>query len=525
MENAHTNTNSTKISRILLNTQMIADELIDKQWTFLLNSKDRTPSIHSFELYAGQSGFRDGVIYILPRGRAKGFPVDRYTYITSENIFGTAPHIRNAERTDQELINALIDIFDRYHQMEADINGVLVGNGSLSDLCRVGIRYFKNPVYIHDSMFTVIALPEYKEGMLQFERSDNGTSIHIPLWLINDFKFDEAYIDTLTKREAAIWGMEEYPRNMRSLYVNIWDDQYYCGRLLINELETPLKPGQFRLAEMLAEYVKIIMLKDMQHPQKIYSDYEDTVRTLIRGGEPDRRDVNALLDILGWQEDDTYICLKLQSQSPDIQIRSDSALRSKLTAVFPRSFEFFHEQRLCMIINVTSDKRDGETIKADLAPLVRDSYMYCGISNPITGLRKLRTGFEQTDITLNYILFRSSRWTMLFSECAPYYMIRTLANTMAPVDLVSSDIQKLRAIDKEKNTDYYHTLRTYLENERSIPKTSEALIIHRTTLQYRLEKIAQLTHLNLDSRDVRMYLNISFRILDYVDAIRPAAEQ
>ena len=83
-------------------------ELIDKQWTFLLNSKDRTPSIHSFELYAGQSGFRDGVIYILPRGRAKGFPVDRYTYITSENIFGTAPHIRNADRTDQELINALI---------------------------------------------------------------------------------------------------------------------------------------------------------------------------------------------------------------------------------------------------------------------------------------------------------------------------------------------------------------------------------------------------------------------------------
>ncbi len=151
--------------------------------------------------------------------------------------------------------------------------------------------------------------------------------------------------------------------------------------------------------------------------------------------------------------------------------------------------------------------------------------MYCGISNPIIGLRKLRTGFDQTDITLNYILFRRSRWTMLFSECAPYYMIRTLADTMAPADLISSDIQKLRAIDKEKNTDYCNTLRTYLENERSIPKTSEALIIHRTTLQYRLEKIAQLTHLNLDSRDVRMYLNISFRILDYVEATRPAAEQ
>jgi len=509
--------------RILLNTQMIADELIDMSWSFLLNSKDKTPSLRRFELYTGGKKFDDGVIYVLPKGGSKGFPVDSRPYITTENIFGAAPHIRGIKCTDPDLLNALLNIFERYHQFEADINDVLMRSGSLNDLCSVGIRFFNNPMYIHDRMFTVIALPEYKEGMIQFERSESGSSIHIPLWLINDFKFDDAYIDTLTKHEAAIWGREEFPRNMRSLYVNIWDDQYYCGRLLINELDTPLKPGQFRLAEMFAEYVKIIMLKDMQHPQKIYSDYEDTVRMLIRGDEPDARDVNALLEILGWQEDDSYVCLKLESQSPDIQIKSDSALRSKLTAVFPRSFEFFHEQRLCMIINVTSDKRDGESIKAALGPLVRDSYMYCGISSPIKGLRRLRTGFEQTDITLRFIEFRRSRWTMLFSECAPYYMIRTLAHTMPPSDFVSADLHKLRAIDKEKNTDYFNTLKIYLENERSIPRTSEALIIHRTTLQYRLEKIAQLTHLNLDDPDVRMYLTLSFRILEYVNAV-PSVE-
>ena len=74
-------------------------------------------------------------------------------------------------------------------------------------------------------------------------------------------------------------------------------------------------------------------------------------------------------------------------------------------------------------------------------------------------------------------------------------------------------------IDREKNTDYYHTLRVYLENERSIPRTSEALIIHRTTLQYRLEKIEQLTRLNLDSEDVRIYLMLSYKILNYVNTM------
>ena len=503
--------------RILLNTQMIADELNDLNWQFLLNSKDRQPALKGFELYSGQTELSEDTIYVLTRGKSKGFPVDHYPYITSENIFGVAPHIRSVKQSDMELINVMISIFERYHQFEADLNDVLLGNGSLNDLCAVGIRFFHNPIYIHDRMFTVIALPEYKEGMLQFERSEDGNNIHIPLWLINDFKFDEAYHETLTKREAGIWGKDQFPRNMRSLYVNIWDGNFYNGRLLINELDTPLRPGQFRLAEILAEYVKLIMHRDMQAPGHHFRDYEDTIRMLIKGEPADPMDVKALLDILGWEDGDSYICLKIQSQNPAIQIMSDSALRSQLTFDFPDSFDFFFEGSLCMIINFTRGKRDGEDIKASIASLVRDSYMYCGISCPIKGIRKIRVGFNQADITLKNIEIMRSRWLMIFNECALDYMIDSMIQLMPAYNLVSPAILKLNVIDREKNTDYYHTLKVYLENERSIPRTSEALIIHRTTLQYRLEKIEQLTKLNLDNEAERIYLMLSYKILNYVN--------
>jgi len=506
--------NIQKNGRILLNTQMIADELIDKKWTFFLNSKDRIPSLHKFEVYCGQETFSQGIIYLLPRGRAKGFPVDRFAYITSENIFGTAPHIRGTERSDQEMINALIDIFDRYHQLEADINDVLAGNGSLSDLCMVGIRYFKNPVYINDNMFTVIARPVYKEGMLEFETTEDG-NIHVPLWLINEFKFDEAYQETLTKREAGIWGKDQFPKNMRSLYVNIWDGSHYNGRLLINELDNPLKPGQFRMAEMFAEYAKIIMHRDMQ-PQKNYRDYEDTFRMLLNGEKPNTRDISAILDILSWDEADTFLCLKIRSQDQNIPIRSDSALRSQLTELFPGSFEFFHDRCLCVILNFSNETRDVEMIKSSLASLIRDSYMYCGISYPIRGLHNIKTGFDQADITLNYIEDNNDRWLMLFGECALDYMLKTAIDHMPAASLVAPQLLRLKTMDKQKNTDYYNTLRVFLKNERSIPKTSEELIIHRTTLQYRMEKIEQMIKLNLESEDVRSYLILSFRIIDMV---------
>ena len=68
--------------------------------------------------------------------------------------------------------------------------------------------------------------------------------------------------------------------------------------------------------------------------------------------------------------------------------------------------------------------------------------------------------------------------------------------------------------DRTQGTQYYETLRAYLLCERSIPATAAALIIHRTTLTYRLGKIQELTRLNLDSADLRLYLMLSFQLLE-----------
>ena len=68
--------------------------------------------------------------------------------------------------------------------------------------------------------------------------------------------------------------------------------------------------------------------------------------------------------------------------------------------------------------------------------------------------------------------------------------------------------------DRTQGTQYYNTLRVYLLCERNIPATAAALIIHRTTLTYRLGKILELTHLNLDNANLRMYLLLSFQLLD-----------
>lgn len=53
--------------------------------------------------------------------------------------------------------------------------------------------------------------------------------------------------------------------------------------------------------------------------------------------------------------------------------------------------------------------------------------------------------------------------------------------------------------DQSKNTRYIHTLKIFLENDRSWEKTSKILHIHKQTLVYRIQKIEDMTQRKLNS--------------------------
>ena len=89
MENL-TPKNANRPGRILLNTQMIADELVDIPWSFILNSTDKKPLLKGFELYTGKKDLADGIIYMLPKDGSAGFPVDTHPYITTGDVHGAA---------------------------------------------------------------------------------------------------------------------------------------------------------------------------------------------------------------------------------------------------------------------------------------------------------------------------------------------------------------------------------------------------------------------------------------------------
>ncbi|MDO5401102.1 MAG: helix-turn-helix domain-containing protein [Eubacteriales bacterium] len=506
---------------IRLNIQMLADTMEELWWEFEAHRPGEAPCLSGCQIYWGQGELRRDILYLIPQGAEAGFPADEFCYVTTGPLAGDAPHLRRVDKPFPQVANHVMTTFQRYGEFEHRINNIISGGGTLQELCRAASEFFRNPLYIHDNMFSVIAMSNHVDGMLEFEYNDKTQKTYIPLWLIDEFKFDDAYRKTMQLHHAGIWDIDQYPHNMRSLYVNLWDGDHYWGRLLINELGTPLQPGQAWAAEYFGEYIIAWMRSMDQRSYRRSHNFEETLVELMTTGKTNERDLQAVLSILNWKPEEQYLCLKVQNQNQSLSVRSDDALNSRLSSILAGCVTFFYDQQLCAVINMDRSPLKFADVRARLAPLIRDACMYCGISNPISGIQAMQQGFLQADIAMRYIVEEdSSDWLVSFAACALSY-IRDRSCGELPVTMVVHPVLlELKAHDQAVGSEYYKTLKVYLRCERSVPLTASALIIHRTTLTYRLGKIQELTRLNLDDASLRLYLLLSFQLLDAADMAR-----
>jgi sugar diacid utilization regulator len=88
-------------------------------------------------------------------------------------------------------------------------------------------------------------------------------------------------------------------------------------------------------------------------------------------------------------------------------------------------------------------------------------------------------------------------------------------------------VEPLVAYDEQYETDLVRTLETFLEADGNVAGTAQRLFTHRHTIYYRLERVRELSGLDVSSSDGREKLSLglkSMRVLGISSAAGPAAE-
>lgn len=98
-----------------------------------------------------------------------------------------------------------------------------------------------------------------------------------------------------------------------------------------------------------------------------------------------------------------------------------------------------------------------------------------------------------------------------FDELGVYRILDTGKNRGEIVAFVREWLGPLLDYDEHKNTDLVQTLSQYLECGGHYDETASALLIHRSTLRYRLRRIREITDLDLNDVESRLNLHMATR--------------
>lgn len=520
----------TDTTQLFLDMQLITDRFEQYMDNISFKKGAEPIKLRGVRIFRKQNLLEPGYVYIA-RGTELPDFMARTTSAALISI-GTPPsfYLRQGfsvltlpENCDSmEMLDFVQSIFDELLDWSSRLSCALNLDAPLEELCKIAYEQFKNPLFIHDTNFNILACPHRADGMTEWEKDPYSGRDMLPITVINDFKVDPEYIGTLTTRGAQMFS--ELQRGYRILYVNLWNEyNQYEGRLCIDELEASIMPSHFLLAEYFAWIVHVWINRRNVFTRNDGNPFGIFLIDVLEQKQTDAQQIAVRLSRQEWKNEDEYVCIRLGIQNRDKSVRSISSTCNFLRAQLSGSYSLPYMEEILVVVNLAFNRNKLSNIIPHLSAVVREGLFICGVSNPFTPFTDLHYYYEQAGIALQYGM-RSGQmfWTYYYDDCALQYLLHAATRTLPARLLCSHKILDILAYDEANHTELYPTLKTYLQNHQNAVKTAKDLFIHRSTLFYRLDRLKTQMNINLDNPRERLYLEISFLLLDGEDIHEPS---
>lgn len=508
---------------LLLSMQILYEKLKEREIPVSLLPPSEEPCLTGIQFYTGQQDLSRAFLYLADCKTLSSHPFllpDGFLAVAGEPEKGTfhascSLLIFPDAMSLPEIFNTLQQIFACFALLERKLNDILNRDGSLYDITVAALEHFHNPVFIHDEYFHILACPRHFEGALNFTYNEQTKRYMQDLNTINFFRTSPAYKKTLSTFGGQFWDSDF--NNDRCIYVNLWMNGSYRGRFIISEMETPLTQGQLYVASYFAEIIKLALLRrndtgdDERHP------LERLIIDTISGTETDRLDISRKLEILGWEEEDRYLCGIISFESTDVTKLSVYSICNEIEERIRACHACYYKGHIYLLVNLSKSRITPQDLRMKMSYIIREGLLRMGVSFPFHGFSTLPIHLKQAQIALSYSqMERVPHWYNEFQDYVLKYWLLEGTGEFTKESIAPDTLYQLLHYDKEHGTELYETLKTYLMNERNSTLTAQLLKINRSTLPHRLNRITRLTGANLDDFMTRLYLMMGFYILDYI---------
>lgn len=391
----------------------------------------------------------------------------------------------------------------------------LPGVKSLQQLCDLAYQILGNPVFVSDLAHTILAYTKCVE-------------IDDPTWQTN---IVHSSLDRNTLRQEREVGIVhedstgdrkpilvtdshlQYPRIIKALM----NKNQPVGVMVTTSYLKPFADEDMELVELISSFVVPLLLRERYFISDEKNSIENYFIKLLDGERVTHEQVEKRLDILGFREKPyTYVlCIGTRGEGECRPHRTLSDVLNNIRSIVSGCV-FLYNACLVCVCGSDEDIGDWDEQAPALARLLRRENLQAGVSRRICGLEGIHDSYLQAVNALETGL-RLERHELFqrYDSLSSFMLFRRIPAH----ELNRYCHEKIRALgeyDAAHGMELCMTLQVYLEQAKSLAKTSDILFIHRNTVRYRIKKCMELMNTELEDGNEIFAFILSLRILEYL---------
>ena len=404
----------------------------------------------------------------------------------------------------------LQNILEYYNQWEDDMSNVILGNGTLHDLCSLSVPYFGNPLTVQDDNFELIGIGETKDIFYTTEYRQ-GKSDYL----------SEKWINSALKNKRNIFSVRgpfefHYQKEFSSLLFNIYKGDEYIAQICVDACHKNLVVQDYVRICMMAKFVELF-LKYRKRGSSISDDQFHSRLLEFAKGSGNRESLQIAVSKHGWKLDDEYLCCCIARRSKDSTGFNGRFFCQKWENLIRSGVCYIDRGKVNLLVNMTKQGEITEDLLEQMKKLAGSFKADIGFSLPFPDFFDYVRHFELAYAAISMGQHTEESSVYCFRDYQLQYVIRNGINSDDLDLFIPSGLKKLMDYDQHNNSDFCKTLYVYLENNQNITETVNQLFLHRSTCKYRIQRIREITGIDLSDPKITLYLHIILTVLIHYD--------
>lgn len=472
---------------------------------------DQTSSLNDSTLYitmpfflsSPQVGYENLSIVCMDEEDINNFQTNANIILMKENL------------SYARICNLVQGVFNKYNYWELQLTDALAEEKGIKTLMEICVPYLGNPLIYFDSYYRALFIVEVPGGTT-LEDCYSGQFIEGRLLgdeMMHELNSNDSFTETIYKKGVQVW--EHNPWNTQECYYNFYKNGIGDASLLTANCNKPFTPKDYFIMSILGNTIEKVRIQRKIYQKDHDSGLNSLLTDLFSGKYISESAFKQSIIPYHWELMHTYVCISILPN----QNLADNLLLSyacnKLEQLYHFSYAFEYQNRLIFIVNLTLINKDRSTFLEDFTCIVKEELLKVGISYDFFGFSQIRDYYRQATAALEIGLkYSYESWAYPFENYGLKYLLDHSKESSSDIWVYPKGLLRIKEHDLNNETAYFKLLKTYLENERSPVHCAKILYLHRSTFNYKLEKMKEILDMNLDEPDSRLYIMLSIKLME-----------